>query len=80
MARERAGSVEAAEKTPLYLRIRDALAEAIATERLPKGALLLEGHVAGIFASTRTPVRQAFALLEAAGAKALRPSHAEVSE
>lgn len=52
---------------PLYLRIRDVLAEAISTGRLPRGALLLEGPVAGLFASTRTPVRQAFSLLEAAG-------------
>ena len=52
---------------PLYLRIRDVLAEAIAAGRLPRGALLLEGPVAGLFASTRTPVRQAFALLETAG-------------
>lgn len=56
------------DRSPLYLRIRDVLAEAIASGRLPKGALLLEGPVAGLFASTRTPVRQAFALLEAAGA------------
>ncbi|MBD9373541.1 GntR family transcriptional regulator [Rhizobium sp. ARZ01] len=68
MARKRADIADAAESSPLYLRIRDALAEAIAAGRLPKGALLLEGHVAGIFSSTRTPVRQAFALLEAAGA------------
>ncbi len=56
------------DKSPLYLRIRDVLAEAIASGRLPRGALLLEGPVAGLFASTRTPVRQAFALLEEAGA------------
>lgn len=68
MANERADTAEAAETDPLYLRIRDALAEAIAAERLPRGALLLEGHVASIFSSTRTPVRQAFALLNAAGA------------
>jgi DNA-binding GntR family transcriptional regulator len=52
---------------PLYLRIRDGLSEAIAAGRLPKGALLLEGHVAGLFSSTRTPVRQAFTLLEEEG-------------
>jgi len=56
------------DKSPLYLRIRDVLAEAISAGRLPRGALLLEGPVAALFASTRTPVRQAFALLEAAGA------------
>lgn len=67
MQKDRADKTEAAETAPLYLRIRDALGEAIAAGRLPKGALLLEGHVAAIFASTRTPVRQAFALLEAAG-------------
>ena len=49
---------------PLYLRIRDGLSDAIAAGRLPKGALLLEGHIAGLFSSTRTPVRQAFTLLE----------------
>lgn len=63
-----ADSVEAGlDKSPLYLRIRDVLAEAISAGRLPKGALLLEGPVATVFASTRTPVRQAFALLEADG-------------
>jgi len=56
------------DKSPLYLRIRDVLAESISAGRLPRGALLLEGPVAALFASTRTPVRQAFALLEAAGA------------
>ncbi len=56
------------DKGPLYLRIRDVLAEAISAGRLPRGALLLEGPVAALFASTRTPVRQAFALLETAGA------------
>lgn len=61
------GAEAALDKSPLYLRIRDVLADAAATGRLPKGALLLEGPVAGLFASTRTPVRQAFALLEAAG-------------
>lgn len=68
MARQRAASAEATDTGPLYLRIRDALAEAIASERLPKRTLLLEGAVAAVFSSTRTPVRQAFALLEAAGA------------
>jgi len=63
--REEAGA--GPDKRPLYLRIRDVLAEAISTGRLPRGALLLEGPVAALFASTRTPVRQAFALLETAG-------------
>ena len=64
-----AGSAEAAGgNSPLYLRIRDVLAEAISAGRLPRGALLLEGPVAALFASTRTPVRQALALLETAGA------------
>lgn len=68
LAETGAESAEAAlDKSPLYLRIRDVLAEAISAGRLPRGALLLEGPVAGVFASTRTPVRQAFALLEAAG-------------
>jgi len=62
------GGEAGADNGPLYLRIRDALASAIAGGRLPKGALLLEGPVAAVFSSTRTPVRQAFALLEAAGA------------
>lgn len=68
MAEAGAESVEATlDKSPLYLRIRDVLLDAIASGRLPKGALLLEGPVATVFSSTRTPVRQAFALLEAAG-------------
>ena len=62
------GAEAALEQGPLYLRIRDMLAVAISSGRLPKGALLLEGPVASLFASTRTPVRQAFALLESAGA------------
>lgn len=68
LAEAGAESAEAAlDKSPLYLRIRDVLADAISAGRLPRGALLLEGPVAGVFASTRTPVRQAFALLETAG-------------
>lgn len=59
--------MERSAAAPLYLRIRDGLANAIAAGRLPKGALLLEGHVAGLFSSTRTPVRQAFTLLEEEG-------------
>lgn len=55
------------DKNPLYLRIRDVLVDAISAGRLPKGALLLEGPVAALFSSTRTPVRQAFALLERDG-------------
>jgi DNA-binding GntR family transcriptional regulator len=55
------------DNSPLYLRIRDTLVDSIEKGRLPKGALLLEGHVATIFSSTRTPVRQAFALLEESG-------------
>lgn len=63
-----AENAEAAlDKSPLYLRIRDVLADAISAGRLPRGTLLLEGPVATLFTSTRTPVRQAFALLEAAG-------------
>lgn len=61
------GSEVALDKSPLYLRIRDVLADAISAGRLPKGALLLEGPVATLFASTRTPVRQALALLEEGG-------------
>jgi DNA-binding GntR family transcriptional regulator len=68
LAETGAESVEGAlDKSPLYLRIHDVLAGAIVSGRLPKGALLLEGPVAILFASTRTPIRQAFALLEAAG-------------
>lgn len=61
------GMEAALDKSPLYLRIRDVLADAISRGRLPKGALLLEGPVATLFASTRTPVRQALALLEEGG-------------
>ncbi|MCF3640383.1 GntR family transcriptional regulator [Rhizobium sp. TRM95111] len=55
------------DKSPLYVRIRDVLAESIASGRLPRGAILLEGPVANVFLSTRTPVRQAFVLLEETG-------------
>lgn len=68
LAEAGAESAEAGlDKSPLYLRIRDVLAQAISAGRLPKGALLLEGPVATLFASTRTPVRQALALLEEGG-------------
>jgi DNA-binding GntR family transcriptional regulator len=52
---------------PAYTVIKDTLAGRIADGALAEGTVLLEGPLAEIFRSSRSPVKQAFAQLEAAG-------------
>lgn len=54
-------------KKPAYETICSALRSAISTGRLPAGAVLLEGPIAILFGSSRTPVKQALAKLEREG-------------
>lgn len=52
---------------PLYAFISEMLKKAIHNGKIENGAVLLEGHVADILKSTRTPVRQALHALEEEG-------------
>jgi DNA-binding GntR family transcriptional regulator len=52
---------------PAYAVIKDALARRIGDGTLAEGTVLLEGPLAELFRSSRSPVKQAFAQLEAAG-------------
>jgi len=52
---------------PLYEIVRDVLRRAIAAGDIPEGSVILEGPVADILRSTRTPVRQALHALEEEG-------------
>lgn len=52
---------------PAYALIGDALRGAIIDGRLPAGAVLVESALAGMFGSSRSPVKQALAALEAEG-------------
>ncbi|GBD47924.1 GntR family transcriptional regulator [Methylopila sp. Yamaguchi] len=52
-------------KRPAYALIADTLRETIASGRLPAGAVLAEGALASLFGASRSPVKQAFAQLEA---------------
>ena len=52
---------------PVYERITDALRSAIRRRALPRGTVLLEGPIATIFRSSRSPVRQALTQLHAEG-------------
>lgn len=54
-------------QAPLYAFITGMLRKAIDSGKIEKGAVLLEGHVADILKSTRTPVRQALHALEEEG-------------
>lgn len=54
----------AEEPKPAYIAIAEVLREAIGRGGLPEGTVLLEGPVADLFGSSRTPVKQAFQLLE----------------
>ena len=56
-----AGAFEGTE--PLYLRCHRILERSIRSGRLRAGTVLLEGHLAEIFGSSRAPVRQALARL-----------------
>jgi len=52
---------------PIYALVTDMLRRAIQDGSIEGGTVLLEGHVAEILGSTRTPVRQALRELEAEG-------------
>jgi len=52
---------------PIYVRISQILRHAISEGSIPKGVVILEGPVAKIVGSTRTPVRQALQELEQEG-------------
>lgn len=54
-------------QAPLYAFIGEMLRKAIHDGKIENGAVLLEGHVAAILKSTRTPVRQALQALEEEG-------------
>ena len=54
-------------KEPAYAAIADALRRGITSGAVPEGAVLLEGPVAAIFGSSRSPVKQAFAALHEEG-------------
>lgn len=51
----------------LYIKVADRLREAIRSQHLPIGAVLLEGHIADLLKTTRAPVRQALQALEEEG-------------
>src|SRR4051794_13899724 len=51
----------------LYLRFERILRRSIANGGLPKGTVLLEGHLAELLGSSRAPVRQALGNLQDAG-------------
>lgn len=55
------------EKRPAYARITEAMRRSIAAGRLPPGMVLLEGPLAEMFGSSRSPVKQALARLESEG-------------
>ncbi len=52
---------------PAYAVIKDVLSRRIGDGTLAEGTVLLEGPLAELFRSSRSPVKQAFAQLEAAG-------------
>lgn len=56
-----------AHRTLAYEAIAEALRRAIQSNALPEGTVLLEGPIATIFDSSRTPVKQALAKLETEG-------------
>ena len=54
-------------QAPIYEVITNMLRQAIQDDSIEQGTVLLEGHVAEILGSTRTPVRQALRVLEEEG-------------
>ncbi|MBN9025973.1 MAG: GntR family transcriptional regulator [Rhizobiales bacterium] len=55
------------DRTPAYASIAERLRLGIESGSLPQGAVLLEGPLASIFGSSRSPVKQALAQLEEEG-------------
>ena len=62
-----AKSEETADRTHAYAKIMQRLEEGIQSGRVPNGVVLLEGSLAEIFGSSRSPVKQALRLLESRG-------------
>lgn len=56
-----------AHRTLAYEAIANALRSAVLRESIPPGTVLLEGAIAALFDSSRSPVKQALATLEAEG-------------
>ncbi|KAA0698067.1 FCD domain-containing protein [Neorhizobium sp. P12A] len=56
-----------AHRTLAYEAIADTLRKAVTSRSLPEGTVLLEGPIAALFDSSRSPVKQALATLEAEG-------------
>lgn len=56
-----------AHRTLAYEAIAETLRKAVLGSRLPEGTVLLEGPIAALFDSSRSPVKQALATLEAEG-------------
>ena len=54
-------------RQPRYLTIERAIEAAVSSGDIPQGAILIEGPVADIFGTSRTPVRTAFGGLEERG-------------
>jgi DNA-binding GntR family transcriptional regulator len=52
---------------PLFERVRSVLAKRIRSGAIPPGQVLIEGPIAGIFGSSRAPVRKALRLLHEEG-------------
>lgn len=67
MTRKPVDAEHLSRQVPLYAFISEMLRKAIGNGKIEKGAVLLEGHVADILRSTRTPVRQALHALEEEG-------------
>lgn len=55
------------ERRPAYARITDTVRRSIVAGALPQGIVLLEGPLAEIFGSSRSPIKQALAQLETEG-------------
>ncbi len=55
------------DETPAYNQIADILRRSIASQSLPAGQVLLEGPLATLFGSSRSPIRQALNQLEQEG-------------
>ncbi|KMK64973.1 GntR family transcriptional regulator [Puniceibacterium sp. IMCC21224] len=60
-------AVSSVDRTPVYSTIADHIRTAIDTGTLPEGTVLLEGPLAVLFRSSRSPVKQALLLLESEG-------------
>ncbi|OYZ87096.1 MAG: GntR family transcriptional regulator, partial [Xanthobacter sp. 17-67-6] len=55
------------DRTPAYALIAEQLRRSICGGSLPQGAVLLEGPLAALFGSSRSPVKQALSELESEG-------------